>query len=1147
MRKIIITLFTVIFSLILILMLTNLVNATQISSCGEINVSGYYELSSNITTTSGACFNITADDVIFNCNGYYITGGSYYAIYIDRSNAVNKNANVTITNCNIVGNGMTYSIYISRANNVTVSNSNISVKIELYYANDNNLINLTIRNLQSGYADFAIDLDHSNNNLIKNVFVDGYGSDLNYGISLQYSDSNTLINTTVVNAVLSGVSIYYSNNTEIHNSSFYNNSHYDVWYLTSDVDNDCYSVFDNVIGSLGLPIAFFNGEVHLYGWENNASEIILCNASNSTLENMSIQSKNNNHILILNSKNVTVKNVNITKMRYGLYIKYSDGFVIDNVNSSFNSKYGIVVANSDNGVINNTVTNNNGDSGIALTYAEYNKIYNVVSNNNSDVGIDLDVLAYYNTINNSVFMYNSKGIYISGDYNVISNTKSSNNVEGIVINNAEYNVINNSYITLNSMYGIWISSTASQSTYNKIYNNMLNNTVNVYFYGDVYENYFNVTRSSGTNIIGQNEIGGNYWAKPDGTGYSETCINLDHDSFCDDPYQINSLNIDYLPLRVYNYKPVINLLNLTIYDYADTFNVTLYVNVTDKDSNLDRDYVCFGNLCVNASSTNDVVMIDIPDDALISATTVFVNDSYGESDTEIISYRFARTGFVQYGSASISDQYVQRNYTVCNELQYPNVFWYTIVIDDLNGTIISYPTSGNLHGFVPGVDPNNEYCIATSAVWNGDWIIESIGAEEQYPNLTTTANDGTFTYRLLYYNNTIANFFNVSIPFYCRSGWDMSPALIYVIYKGVNKTEEILCSKEDVIIATQYPYTLNIQNEIYVGQEVNGSYNVSIKNTDDLIAYSNVLVETTIPQYYSNTSPYVFFIDIQPLETINKVVNITGTPVVETSKSLYLNSIPKYIKYTLLAKLYVYDDKVSNYNIIYAINKSFLPRFDDRDKDRDEYLVDGRATGFVVYENSTHLIFNITTNFTNSSLHFGEHTVTYTYYIYDPSLVGGGGGIAITPRLTIEPNYIDANITEPDTCTEVSIKIMWTGVPQEGVLKVSDGIAEVVANINKTEKIWLSRTNVIPVKFCVPEQYLQAPAIVTVKSWDGYIEITANGTYGIVTSRVPVHVEYRKRISVPKPKISIDKELLRPEYYIILGALIILIVVLGIV
>jgi hypothetical protein len=59
-----------------------------------------------------------------------------------------------------------------------------------------------------------------------------------------------------------------------------------------------------------------------------------------------------------------------------------------------------------------------------------------------------------------------------------------------------------------------------------------------------------MTGTPNTNIIGGPYPGGNFWANPSGTGFSQTCIDENIDGFCDSSYSMNSENADHLPLTI---------------------------------------------------------------------------------------------------------------------------------------------------------------------------------------------------------------------------------------------------------------------------------------------------------------------------------------------------------------------------------------------------------------------------------------------------------------------------------------------------------------------------------------------------------------------------------------------------------------------
>ena len=63
-------------------------------------------------------------------------------------------------------------------------------------------------------------------------------------------------------------------------------------------------------------------------------------------------------------------------------------------------------------------------------------------------------------------------------------------------------------------------------------------TNDIDFYGAVNENEWNISKTTGTNIVGGPYLGGNFWEKADGTGFSETCSDIDEDGICDESYVI---------------------------------------------------------------------------------------------------------------------------------------------------------------------------------------------------------------------------------------------------------------------------------------------------------------------------------------------------------------------------------------------------------------------------------------------------------------------------------------------------------------------------------------------------------------------------------------------------------------------------------
>ncbi|MCD4806843.1 MAG: right-handed parallel beta-helix repeat-containing protein [Methanococcoides sp.] len=198
-------------------------------------------------------------------------------------------------------------------------------------------------------------------------------------------------------------------------------------------------------------------------------------------------------------------------------------------------------------VINNKVSNNS--FGIRLFRSSNNTLTNNTVSNNTGIGIYMSSSSNDTLTNNTVSNNAYEGIWLSSssDSTLISNTVTNNNYGIFMRSSSDSTLISNT--ASNNNYGIVLS----ESSNNLIYNNYLNNSYNIGFYGTKPGNIWNTTKTAGTNIIGGPYLGGNYWAKPDGTGFSQTHGGVG--GICDSPYSIDVNNIDYLPLCLVTHNP----------------------------------------------------------------------------------------------------------------------------------------------------------------------------------------------------------------------------------------------------------------------------------------------------------------------------------------------------------------------------------------------------------------------------------------------------------------------------------------------------------------------------------------------------------------------------------------------------------------
>jgi len=99
---------------------------------------------------------------------------------------------------------------------------------------------------------------------------------------------------------------------------------------------------------------------------------------------------------------------------------------------------------------------------------------------------------------------------------------------------------------------------------------------------------WNSSLTSGTNIMGRQWIGGNYWTNSTGNGYSDTCDDyVSPWGICDDYYNIStSMNnpIDWLPLSDFtNVAPTITLHSPP--NASSTTDNSVILNATVEDQN----------------------------------------------------------------------------------------------------------------------------------------------------------------------------------------------------------------------------------------------------------------------------------------------------------------------------------------------------------------------------------------------------------------------------------------------------------------------------------------------------------------------------------------------------------------------------------
>ena len=223
-------------------------------------------------------------------------------------------------------------------------------------------------------------------------------------------------------------------------------------------------------------------------------------------------------------------------------------------------------------------------------------------------------------------------IFASSSGNTISGNTAYNSSRGIYLGSSDYNTISGNNVTFNSYLGFFECSLCD---YNIVYNNYFNNT-NITVKSGI-GNSYNTTKTAGTNIIGGSYIGGNYWGKPDGTGFSDKAVDKDGDGISDSPYNLpgDSTYMDYLPLA---YPSSLSEPILPVADFSSNVtsgNAPLEVSFADKSMGTPTSWNWDFGDGTNSQVRNPVHVYPLPGNYTVNLT---VNNENGtNSKTDMIS------------------------------------------------------------------------------------------------------------------------------------------------------------------------------------------------------------------------------------------------------------------------------------------------------------------------------------------------------------------------------------------------------------------------------------------------------------------------------------------------------------------------------
>ena len=496
------------------------------------------ECSNHNTLTQNNLLNNTYGSLY--CSGYSKTD---FDNVIDTTNTINGNQvyyyfdqkDQLIENLNTSWMGFAY------CSNFTIRNNNIhhGEGINSVFCNNSKVIKNKISN-NTGNVFYKSKSNVISENEIHNNIE---------GLLLLFSDNNEIINNSI-NTNECGISLHYSKNNDLKKNTM-SNQHKNL-----EIRGSSKIYYNNTIDDTntikGLPLYYYYDEHDLTIKDKKTYYMGIAGCDNVTIRNadigdLQISFSNQSTILANNISNGTpiyVSN-NTTVIQNNIIgdveISLSNNNILeDNVmNSSrvYPSSSSVLIAN-------NLIM----DGGISCSYHSPSDL--IIENNtilDCEYGIEW---SYPHPVRRrgggGLFLYIDIPSPPSNPVTkrmIIRSNEISDNDWGIYLESVHSCTITNNTIS-NNENGIHLQWCCCN---NLIYNNYFNNINNAY--DDGY-NIWNITKTSGKNIVGGAYLGGNYWS--DYTGN-----DTDGDEIGDTPYNIpGGLSRDYLPLMMVEPLPI---------------------------------------------------------------------------------------------------------------------------------------------------------------------------------------------------------------------------------------------------------------------------------------------------------------------------------------------------------------------------------------------------------------------------------------------------------------------------------------------------------------------------------------------------------------------------------------------------------------
>ncbi len=498
-------------------------------------------------------FSVTADSVTIS--GFTVSGASEEGaagVYLEG-----------VSGCDLSGNVLSddyFGIWLSESENCTLSGNTVTGgRFGIYLEGSDN--NTAGENSISSVSTCGLWLEEASGNELSGNELQDNG----YGIAvLDLSNGNELQNNTISGSAESGFWLSSSGANVLRNNSMQANTfnfmdeYFGFGYiLPNDIDTS------NLVD--GKPIYYLVGESDLVlDSASNAGTVYLIGCENVTVRDLVLE-KNGVGVFSFGASNSTLYNLTVSDNEFGILSMVNSDSNCSN-NTVENNMCGIYfVAGENNDLSNNSISDN--EFGIMLASDSSVLRNNLLSGNEYNFGALPFIEEGTGDIDTSNLVDGKPIYYLIGESDRVLDA--SSNAGTVYLFDCE-NITVRDQVLEHNMYGISLYNTTNSSLVgnhissndeglvlydscnNSIYNNLFMNLASVQLMGECAGNTWNISRTEGPNILGDPYIGGNCWANPQGTGFSEVTPDADGDGFCDTPYEISRSGNQFDSLPLYN-------------------------------------------------------------------------------------------------------------------------------------------------------------------------------------------------------------------------------------------------------------------------------------------------------------------------------------------------------------------------------------------------------------------------------------------------------------------------------------------------------------------------------------------------------------------------------------------------------------------